>query len=94
MAEIDHEFADEVVCPYCGYQFRDSWEFAEYEDDIPCYECEKHFSIESHISRSFSTRKLCTENQAQHVWKDSRTRPGEYRHCGVCGKCEAVTSEK
>lgn len=30
--EIDHEYTDEVVCPFCGYEESDSWEYKGDED--------------------------------------------------------------
>ena len=34
---IDHEQTQEIVCPYCGYVFTDSWEF----DNGGTTECER-----------------------------------------------------
>lgn len=91
--EIDHEFTDEVVCPYCGHEYSDCRDFDD-EGEMQCYECDKIFWISQHVSISYSTSKLCEENKTEHVWRDSENRPGEYRHCDVCGKCERVEAEK
>ncbi len=40
---IDHEYTDEIVCPWCGYEHGDSWEGPESGEDI-CDECEKTFA--------------------------------------------------
>ena len=53
--EIDHEYTDEIVCPHCGYQYRDSWENSEGTCD--CEECHKSFSVERDVSVTYSTRK-------------------------------------
>lgn len=57
MEEIDHEYTDEVVCPYCGYEHSDSWEFSEYDDEFECHSCEKHFVMERKIDISYVTKK-------------------------------------
>ncbi len=57
--EIDHVYTDEVTCPYCGYEFMDSWEF-EGEDigELHCDGCEKEFIAHRNISISYSTSKV------------------------------------
>ena len=57
--EIDHEYTDEVTCPHCGYEFSDSWEMREGDDDCP--ECEKTFEIEINTSITYTTRKGAEE---------------------------------
>jgi len=50
MSEIDHKFTNEIVCPYCGYEFSDSWEYLDpsndshdgEEIDVECLECGKN----------------------------------------------------
>ena len=42
--EIDHEYTDEVVCPHCGFECGDSWEFPD-EDDRECDECGKQYAF-------------------------------------------------
>lgn len=38
---IDHEYTDEIVCPWCEYG--DVWKWADDGEDI-CDECEKTFA--------------------------------------------------
>ena len=38
--EIDHEYTDEIVCPYCGYEFSDSFEISSEEEDLGLIECD------------------------------------------------------
>jgi hypothetical protein len=58
--EIDHDYTDEVVCPYCGYEFRDSWEMANDggEQEIDCYGCEKSFLLYTNMEITYSTAKI------------------------------------
>ena len=55
--EIDHEYTDEIVCPYCGYMHDCSWEFDERGGDISCEECHNEFEYEVDYSISYTTRK-------------------------------------
>ena len=56
--EIEHDWTDEVVCPWCGYEHTDSWERhmdnGGEEDEI-CSGCGKNFTIECDISVTYST---------------------------------------
>lgn len=42
MSKIDCSYTDEVVCPHCGYEYSDSWEFSDYEEE-ECCECGESF---------------------------------------------------
>ena len=63
MEAIDHELTDELVCPYCGHEFGDSWEY--FSDDggqtsrrLKCDECERELFAEVVVDISYTTRKL------------------------------------
>lgn len=61
MAKFDHEYTDEIVCPYCGYIFPDSYDVGEGEEDIgrvDCGGCVKEFLASRHVSITYSTEKL------------------------------------
>lgn len=55
--EIDHDFTDEVVCPWCGYEHSDSFEFQD-TGNKKCPECENEFSFEREIEVTYSTKKI------------------------------------
>ena len=59
MSDIDTDYTDEIVCPYCGYKFMDSWEVGVgYEDgDTECDKCDGPFRWSRHISITYSTKK-------------------------------------
>jgi hypothetical protein len=63
MAEIDHEYTNEVVCPYCGYVENDSWECDD-DGEMECGSCEKPFDMTRHKSVSYSTFKKEETNHA------------------------------
>lgn len=57
MDGIDHEYTGEIVCPYCGYEFSDSWEISGNDGSLVCEECGKKFRYERHVSIMYSTSK-------------------------------------
>lgn len=60
MDHINCGFTDDIICPYCGYRFEDSWEFNngdECVDDVVCHSCEKTFDLVVDYSVTYSTYK-------------------------------------
>ena len=57
MAEIEHEGTEEIVCPWCGYEFQDSWEFEE-NGETECYGCEKRFKHCQIIDVTYDTERI------------------------------------
>jgi hypothetical protein len=62
MKEVEHDYTDEIVCPYCGYEFSESYEFGDgFDEDldiIDCGECEESFYASRSIMVNYSTEKL------------------------------------
>ena len=55
---LDNEHTDEIVCPYCGRIFTDSWEVDSGEEDlgsIHCMTCWNIFTAERNIIITYST---------------------------------------
>lgn len=92
--EIDSEYTDEIVCPYCGYEFSDSFECNISEDEeniIECEECGKEFYAIKNISISYSSfkpeRGTCTNCKEEDVILESYH--GSLGHFeNVCKKCK------
>lgn len=62
--EIDHEYTDNPVCPYCGYVCGDTWELdfgTSEETTVTCCECERDYIVSAHFSVNYSTRKSETK---------------------------------
>lgn len=55
--EIDHEFTDNIICPYCGYEERDSFEYSD-NDETECPDCEQTFKSQRHVRITYSTSKI------------------------------------
>ena len=56
-AGFDHDCTPEVVCPYCGNQFSDSWDFAD-EDEMDCDECGNTFSFTRDVDVTYNSEKI------------------------------------
>ena len=59
--EIDHEYTDEIVCPYCGHEFSESYEFSGDSGEEECYECGKEFEYHRHIEVTYCTYEITEE---------------------------------
>ena len=86
MGENKRIYADEETCPYCGYEFSDSWELPDDGED-ECPECGKKFYYNRNVSVSYECSKDCTLNGEEHdfEWRDT-TSGGAY----FCKKCTEV----
>lgn len=70
MEDIDYKNTDEIVCPYCGYEFSDSWEFDMNHNStkIKCAECNKEFECEAETTIKYASAKLnCTGEHNMYV---------------------------
>lgn len=55
--EINTQYTIEIVCPYCGYEFMDSWE--EYDSGTTeCRECEKEFYFDRDVAVTYCSNKI------------------------------------
>ena len=55
--EIDCRYTREIVCPYCGWIDRDSWE-ADDDGEMDCGECEKTFHFERRVTVKYISYKM------------------------------------
>lgn len=90
--EIDHEYTDEIVCPYCGYEFLDSFEISSEEEDLGLIECDKcgeQFYASRNIQVTYSTEKpkrgICKHCEEEGVIEDYHSTVGSYE--GLCLSC-------
>lgn len=60
--EIDCNYTDLITCPYCGYNWEDSWEFGS-SGIIHCYNCFNDFGFESDYRVTYSTSKIGKEGE-------------------------------
>ncbi len=65
--EVEHEYTEEVVCPWCGHEHGDSWEWTSNSDDMKCDECGKEFGYEKDITVKYCTsKKQCEEDNHKY----------------------------
>jgi hypothetical protein len=50
--------ANYITCPYCGYEWHDSWEASDVDDDHECGRCMKHFAYTRIVDVSYTSRKI------------------------------------
>ena len=97
--EIDHECTNEIVCPYCGNEFSDSWEYSSSDEQIgliECGECEKSFYANRNITITYSTEKArygtckgCKSKKT--IIEDYNSSIGRYKDlCARCGREEEI----
>lgn len=68
MSDIDCDYTDNVVCPYCGHEHEhDLHEMFGREDTIrtECDECGKQFEVSRDFSVSYSSSKIDHEAEAR-----------------------------
>lgn len=57
MKEIDCELTSALVCPYCGYEERDSWEVEPDDGERECGHCGEEYSYNRQVTVEYSTYK-------------------------------------
>ena len=53
--KIDCMFTEEIVCPNCGHEFSDSWEYEDSDSEMYCESCEKEFTYERHVEVTYTS---------------------------------------
>ena len=65
--EIEHYLTDEIVCPYCGHEFEDS--FGYNEGIVKCEECGKNFGFYKIVNVYYTSNKRpCANDEEPHNW--------------------------
>ena len=90
---IDSQGTDDVVCPYCGYEISDSWEYPESEDE-ECSACSKHFHYTRHTSVTYYSERNCELNGTPHEWQDENIFSDDTHQHFSCKNCDRTKYEK
>ena len=53
----DTSYTSEMMCPYCGTESSDSWEYYDNDGTRTCYECENEYSYQRHVIAEYKTYK-------------------------------------
>lgn len=51
----EKEYTDNVICPYCGYEEKDSWELADESEDHECEQCGAIFGYTRDITDEYNS---------------------------------------
>lgn len=83
--EIDHEYTDETVCPYCGHEGSESYELGSRNDEdgiTDCGECSKEFYWSRSTTIKYSTSKKCEASSCDKPsnWEAADGTPRCYEH--------------
>ena len=65
MTAIDHRYTENIVCPYCGHEHSDSYEYRPGEEDIglvECEHCEREFMATRIVSITYTTVEVSNGN--------------------------------
>ena len=105
--QMNHRNEDEIKCPYCGYEDKDSWEMHDDSGTWYCKECTEAFDVERIVSVTYSTyKKRCADGdhdyQVSHsfigthkftggVWQMLPESQWKYYNCMKCTVCEHET---
>lgn len=57
--ETSHE--DRLICPYCGYDEDEYWEYDDECGTVYCGRCEKEYKYTRHVEITYSTEPLKDE---------------------------------
>lgn len=98
---IEHESTDNIVCPYCGEEIEDSWEFEGECGQCKCYECDKTFNWTRYVSVSYSTTFECEKNKEKHKWDEwnlyqfeDKFEEVEDVYVRYCERCDSIDRMK
>lgn len=67
------QYTDNLVCPYCGHEEKDSWEIdfgpgLDGDSEPTCGSCGEEYVAQRHVSVSYSTKKHKTRIDAMDAW--------------------------
>ena len=63
---IDHHYTNNPVCPYCGYEESDAWEWGdggEGDGEHECGDCEKPYRYVRYVDINYSTEKMENDDE-------------------------------
>ena len=76
------EYADQITCPYCGYEHEDCWENESCE--FNCSHCREKFYLEVETTTTFTS--TCGDEDHDFVDQPTKEHP-DYQLCSRCEEC-------
>ena len=81
---VDHDYTDEIVCPYCGHEHGDSWEYGD-SGRMTCGECNREFDMERNVSVSYVTSRIDRDAESRAAAEKLR------RMAAIRAACDTFT---
>jgi DNA-directed RNA polymerase subunit RPC12/RpoP len=89
------ETGRDIICPYCEYEFVDSWEHGDSSDEsIECDECGKTFTLQVEQEVTYHTYADCELNDEEHDWQVAIHMSIPSWTWYQCSKCDATKVER
>ena len=90
MSNYEYLIESEITCPYCKFEYGDSWEMlgdGEGTEVLECPECYKKFIATRHITVDYWCTPDCEENGEKHQYKkrNEQHKGKDIFDCVVCG---------
>lgn len=57
MPRIDHSYVENIVCPWCGYEYDESYLYEGEEEELECESCLKKFLYTQKVDIKYSTHR-------------------------------------
>ena len=57
-SEPDTSYLHNPVCPYCGHEHQDAWEWRSDSSEVNCGNCDTEFHYERIITVEYTTKKI------------------------------------
>jgi NAD-dependent SIR2 family protein deacetylase len=91
-SKYEDKFEDDLTCPYCNYEFTDSWESCtESSEIIDCPECEKKFYGWMQKSIDYKSKPDCKINNEKHQFENVSD---GWLKCKICGELKMEKSNE
>jgi hypothetical protein len=59
MTELETEYTSDIICPHCGEEYGDSWEYNDDDGEtLNCISCGEPFHLSVDFNVSYTTKKL------------------------------------
>ncbi len=58
LSELDTFHTQNIICPYCKYELKDSWEIQSDSGELECEECGAKFFMGREVEIYYTTTKL------------------------------------
>ena len=59
----------EMVCPYCGEEQSDSWEYSRDDGTVECGSCSRQFRYTRNVSVDYTTHPIIGPHRLDEFWR-------------------------